>query len=444
MRISSALLFIISASFIIQSNAFAQKVFVLKIREEIDTRMSHYVELGLTEATKQKADYIIIDMDTYGGALTDADKIRTLILDYPKPVYVYINKNAASAGALISIACDSIYMDAGSNIGAATVVDGEGKPAPDKYQSYMRSLMRSTAETNHRNPEIAESMVGSVVGTDSLTVGKVTAFTTSEAIAHKYCEAEVHSMDDLIKHLHLKKAELIPYELDTTNSLINYFMNPYLKGLFLLLIIGGIYFEMQSPGIGFALLAAIIGMIFYFLPSYLNGLAENWEIVIFILGVILLILEIAFIPGFGFVGISGLILMIASLILVGLNNTVFDFTFVPEKDIIQSSAVVLFGLTAAFVVIFAAGNQFLKSKYFKKISLQDTFQSSEGYNTNFNKINLTSKQGISYSVLRPSGKVMIEGEIYDAYTRGEFIEANKPVEVIDHLSTSLKVKEIHV
>jgi len=444
MRVSTVLFFIISAILFVHSDLFAQKVFVLKIREEIDPRMSHYVELGLQDATDLKADYIIIDMDTYGGALADADKIRTLILDYPKPVYVYINKNAASAGALISIACDSIYMDAGSNIGSATVVDGEGKPAPDKYQSYMRSLMRSTAETNHRNPDIAASMVGSVVGTDSITVGKVTAFTTSEAIAHGYCEAEVHSIDELLKRTHLANATIIDFELGTTDSIINFFMNPYLRGLLLLLIIGGIYFEMQSPGIGFALLATIVGIVFYFLPSYLNGLAENWEIVIFFIGVILLIVEIAIIPGFGFVGIAGLLLIVSSLILVGLNNTVFDFTFVPERDIIQSSAIVLFALTAGIVLVFAAGNQFLKSRFFKRIALQETFQSSEGYNSNFNKINLTGKQGMSYSVLRPSGKVNIDGEIYDAYTRGEFIEANKPIEVIDHLSTSLKVKEIHV
>ncbi|HSY61805.1 MAG TPA: hypothetical protein VK796_08010, partial [Cytophaga sp.] len=241
--------------------AAAQKVYVIKIREEIAPQMSHFVELGLEAATLDSTDYIIIDMDTYGGALADADLIRTALLEYPKPVYVYINKNAASAGALISIACDSIYMDRGSNIGSATVVDGEGKPAPDKYQSYMRALMRSTAETNHRNPSIAESMVGTVVGTDSTTVGKVTAFTTSEAIANKYCEAEVHSLEELYKRLHLDKATIVTFELDTTNQIVNFFMNPVLRGLLLLLIIGGIYFELQAPGVGLPLITAIVGIV---------------------------------------------------------------------------------------------------------------------------------------------------------------------------------------
>ncbi|WP_018344650.1 NfeD family protein [Cytophaga aurantiaca] len=423
--------------------AAAQKVYVIKVREEIAPQMSHFVELGLEAATIDSADYIILDMDTYGGALTDADLIRTAILEYPKPVYVFINKNAASAGALISIACDSIYMDRGSNIGSATVVDGEGKPAPDKYQSYMRAMMRTTAETNHRNPAIAESMVGTVIGTDSITVGKVTAFTTSEAIANKYCEAEVHSLDELYKRLHLDKASIVTFELDTTDEIINFFMNPALRGLLLLLIIGGVYFELQTPGVGFPLAAAIVGIVLYFVPSYLNGLAENWEILIFFIGAVLLILEITVIPGFGIAGLTGLTLIVASLILAALNNIVFDFTFVPEGDVYITSATVLLSFTGGIVLVFVAGNQFMKSAFFNKISVQETFAASDGYTSNFNTESLIGKQGTSYSVLRPSGKVMIDGTIYDAYSRGEFIEEKKNIEVIEQVGSSLKVKEIH-
>ncbi|MBC7452029.1 MAG: nodulation protein NfeD, partial [Cytophagales bacterium] len=221
---SIVLLFICSLLF----TAFqvsAQKVMVLKIRDEIDPRMLHYVELGLQAATEQKSDFIVIDMDTYGGTLTDADKIRMLLLDYPKPVYVFINKNAFSAGALIAIACDSIYMASGSSIGAATVVTGEGKPAPDKYQSGMRGLMRTTAEINKRDPKRAESMVGYAVGKDSLTVGNVTVYTTSEAITNGFCEAQLNSIHDLLVQTHLSKAVAVDFELSTTDTIINFFMN---------------------------------------------------------------------------------------------------------------------------------------------------------------------------------------------------------------------------
>ncbi|MDH5603658.1 MAG: nodulation protein NfeD, partial [Cyclobacteriaceae bacterium] len=92
----------------------AKKVFVMEIKAEIDTRVSRYVSLALEEATKQEVDIIVIEMDTYGGLVTDAKDIVELLLDQEKPVWVFINKDAASAGALISIACDSIYMSPGA------------------------------------------------------------------------------------------------------------------------------------------------------------------------------------------------------------------------------------------------------------------------------------------------------------------------------------------
>src|SRR5688500_17404820 len=104
-------------------------IFIMEIRSEIDPRMSRYVTLAVAEATKVKASYVIIDMDTYGGTLNDADAIRAKLFKFPKPVFVFINPNAASAGALISIACDSIYMSSGASIGAATVVTGQGEAA---------------------------------------------------------------------------------------------------------------------------------------------------------------------------------------------------------------------------------------------------------------------------------------------------------------------------
>ena len=114
-----------------------KKVLVGKIDNNIDPRTNRYSKLLLEEASENDYDIVVIEMDTYGGAVNDADDIRTRILDFEIPIYVWINKDAASAGALISIACDSIYMSSGASIGAATVVTGDGTQAPDKYQSYM-------------------------------------------------------------------------------------------------------------------------------------------------------------------------------------------------------------------------------------------------------------------------------------------------------------------
>jgi membrane-bound serine protease (ClpP class) len=239
------------------SPVFAQenqkKVFTFAIDQDIDPAMNRRVKLALEQAEALQVDVILIEMDTYGGAVTDADEIRTRILESKIPVYVFINKDAASAGALISIACDSIYMAPGASIGAATVVNGaDGAAAPDKYQSYMRSMMRSTAEATGRNPQIAEAMVDEKLVVPGLSDAEsVITFSVSEAIKNGYCEGEYASQKAILEAQNLQSAQVIAYEEKTVDSIISFFLNPAVSGLLILLIIGGIYFELQTPGVGF-------------------------------------------------------------------------------------------------------------------------------------------------------------------------------------------------
>src|SRR5262249_6527650 len=224
------------------------RVMVMEIKAEIDPRMLRYVTLALDHATSTNADYVIVEMDTYGGVLTDAKEIVDLIMDFKKPIWVFINSDAASAGALISIACDSIYMSPGASIGAATVVEGDGKAAPDKYQSYMRSIMRSTAEENHRDPRIAEGMVYKRVLIDSIKqAGKVITLTTNEAIKNQYCEAKVNSIEEILQRNKIDNYDLDHFMLGATEKIIAFFLNSFISGLLILCIIGGIYFEFQTP-----------------------------------------------------------------------------------------------------------------------------------------------------------------------------------------------------
>jgi membrane-bound serine protease (ClpP class) len=435
-------LFLISLFSIAQSSKEpVKKIFIMEIRDEIDPSMSRYVGLALDEASKIKADYIVIDMNTYGGALNDADTIRKRLLDYDKPVFVFINKNAASAGALISMACDSIYMQPGSNIGASTVVDGSGTPAPEKYQSYMRSMMRSTAQAKGRDPRIAEAMVGVGEEGDSLyKSGSVLTFSTDEAIKNNFCEGKVNSIDEILKINHIGSYEKINFKLSFVEKAIALFLNPFLRGILILIILGGIYFEMQAPGIGFPLAAAITAALLYFIPSYLNGLAQYWEILLFLVGIVLLALEIFVIPGFGVAGISGIILCFASLVLVMLNNNFFDFSMVTGESIVQAFTIALVGIIGSMLLLIFGASKMVDSKYFRKVTLQTNLDTSQGYTSNFNKESTLGKSGTAYTVLRPSGKVLIGETIYDAYTGGDYVERGEHIVVIDDSATSLKVK----
>ena len=418
-----------------------QKVLVMDIKDVIDPRMHRYVDLALREAGDIKADIVIIEMDTYGGILTDAKEIVDKIMHFKKPVWVFINSDAASAGALISIACDSIYMAPGASIGAATVVDGEGQKAPDKYQSYMRSIMRATAEENGRDPRIAEGMVDEALEIEGVKEkGQIITFSTSEALTHGFCEARVESIDAILERNGIKNFTIHKFELGLSEKIISIVLNPFISSILILIIIAGIYFEMQTPGLGFAGLAALVALILYLVPYYLNGLAANWEIIAFFIGLALIAVEIFVLPGFGVAGIAGIVLTVGSLFLIMINNDAFDFEFVAMNDLLYALAAALGGTLGGMILLLVGGSKLPDTRFFKHVALTDTQNRSEGYVSFQLSESVLGKRGTAETVLRPSGKVMIDGKMFDAYTRGDYIQKGQTVEVISEEGPSLKVK----
>ena len=420
-----------------------KKVFTFAIDQDIDPAMNRRVKLALEQAEALQVDVILIEMDTYGGAVTDADEIRTRILESKIPVYVFINKDAASAGALISIASDSIYMAPGASIGAATVVNGaDGAAAPDKYQSYMRSMMRSTAEATGRNPQIAEAMVDEKLVVPGLSDAEsVITFSVSEAIKNGYCEGEYASQKAILEAQNLQSAQVIAYEEKTVDSIISFFLNPAVSGLLILLIIGGIYFELQTPGVGFPLALAISAALLYFIPYYLNGLAENWEILAFVIGIILLVVEFFVIPGFGVFGVAGIVLTLGGLVLGMLPNEALDFEWVPSSQLFSALLTVILAALAAVGLVFWLTPKVNEWGAFKHLTLATTQDRSQGYTASVYSESLVGKIGTVHSRLRPSGKVELDGEIFDAYSRGDFLEKGQAIEVISTEGTSLRVKK---
>jgi membrane-bound serine protease (ClpP class) len=421
-----------------------QKVYTFKIDDNIDPRMNRKVKLALEDAQKQNADLIVIEMDTYGGAVNDADDIRTMILETKTPIHVWINKDAASAGALISIACDSIYMAPGASIGAATVVmGGGGDAAPDKYQSYMRSMMRSTAEAKGRDPKIAEAMVDQNLEIEGISEkGTVITFSVSEAIANGFCEGQVNSVTEVVEKQGMEDFEIVEYDTAAVEQVIAFFLNPAVSGFLILVIFAGIYFEIQTPGVGFPLAASLTAMILYFIPYYLTGLAQNWEIAVFVVGCILLLVEIFVIPGFGVFGILGIIGILTGLTLGMIPNDAFDFTFVPSGDLFAALLTVILAAIAAISIIFIFAPKVNQWKAFSSISLATTQQRTEGYTSTSYADSLLDKEGITHTRLMPSGKIIIDDEVYDAYSRGEFIDKGEKIKVISTEGTSLKVKRM--
>ena len=436
---------IIGCSFFaaLNSTCNGQKVYKINIKQEIGPGIWRQVKKGFGEAEKEKADYIIIAMNTYGGTLEHADSIRTLILNSKIPVFVFIDNNAASAGALIAIACDSIYMREGANIGAATVVDQKGEVLPDKYQSYMRSMMRSTAEASGRDPEIAQAMVDAKIYIKGISdSGQVLTFTTNEAIKHGFCEGKAESVEEVLKIAGITDYNLMEYIPSQLEKLIGLLVNPFVSSILIMIIIGGIYFELQTPGIGFPIIASIIAATLYFSPLYLEGLAENWEIVMFLVGLILIAIEVLVIPGFGVAGIIGFIFTLVGLALALVNNIGFDFSFTPDGAIIKAFVLVVMSLIISVSLSLYFGSKLLNTSLFSKMVLAASQPANQGFtSTDMSEMELIAKCGLAATVLRPSGKVEIEGVIYDAIAEAGYIEKDEKITVIKFASAQLVVRK---
>ena len=384
----------------------------IRLDQDIDPAAQRLVVLGLEKAAQADADYVLLDIDTYGGAVDAADSIRSAILRYDRPVIAFVNMQAASAGALISIACDSIYMKTGSSIGAATVVDQNGAVMPDKYQSFMRGMMRSTATANGRDPLIAESMV---------SAGEVLSLTPDEAIAVGYCEGICESAEEVAQLVSGDKEFTIKnFEDDMTwvDNIIQFLLNPILQSIFMMMIIGGIFVEIRTPGVGLPLLTAVIGAVLYFAPAYMGHLAEHWEILLFIVGLALIAVEIFVIPGFGVCGISGIIVIVASLSLAMVDNGVFrDLDgSLNLQPLIKPMAIVVTSFAASIGLSMWLVSKLYATRSFDRIALRQEMKSEEGFTGGVS--GLDSMVGTTVTVfsdMRPGGKVQSEdGRLHEA------------------------------
>jgi membrane-bound serine protease (ClpP class) len=437
-----------------------QLVYKLNIKQEIAPGIWRQTKQAFEAADSLGADLFLIHMNTYGGTVVDADSIRTKILQSKIPVIVFIDNNAASAGALISIAADSIYMRPGGSIGAATVVNQTGEAAPDKFQSYFRSIMRATAEAQgkvpviengdtiykwRRDPIIAEAMVDpSVFIKGIIDTGKVLTFTPSEALRYGFSEGTAETVEEVLKKVGMENATIVEYIPTWIERIIGFLVHPIVSGLLIMAIIGGIYFEMQTPGIGFPIGVAIVAAVTYFMPLYLEGLAEHWEILVFLIGIILIMVEIFVVPGFGFSGVIGITLVFTGLTLSLIDNIVFDFQHVNLSRVGTAVLTVVIGVSGGFFISLWASSRIFSahSGPFKNFALQTVQNVDEGFVSIDNSLLLLKgKAGTAQTVLRPGGKIEIDGEIYDAVTSGEFIDRGKSIIVIKVETTQLYVEE---
>jgi len=419
--------YLIALLFVLTTFAQQKTVYIAYIDGEIDLGLAPYVTRVINEAEGNNADAIIFKINTFGGRVDAATQIKDAILSSKVLTIAFVNNRAISAGALIALSCNKIVMVPGSSIGAATVVDETGKKQSEKYQSYMRSEMRSTAERNGRRTDIAEGMVDEriiVAGLDDST--KLITLTSEEALKYKIADTVITDFKDLLAAYNLKNAEEVQLTSNWAEAVVRFLNNPIVSSILIMIGFFGLMAEIKSPGWGVAGTAALISLSLFFGSSYILQLASILEILLFVFGLGLLLAEIFIIPGFGIAGISGIILIFASIFLALLGSKPFIDMERVSISIIQLSGAMLFALVGMFFLV----KYLPKSTAFNKLVLSESEHAEKGFVSYPSDKDLVGKEGIAFTTLRPGGTAEINGRRIDVVAESEFITQGTKIKVV--------------
>ena len=288
-----------------------------KIDGEIGTVTSAYIKRLIGEVERREADALFLELNTFGGRVDAAVAVRDALVDLDVATLIFINKRAISAGALISLACDKIAMAPGGTIGAATpILSGPGAEVPqavgEKYLFYFREEMRSTAETTGRDPDIAEAMVDKDKVVEGVSEeGKLLTLTTKRALELEFADFEAKDGAEALKAFGfpVPPQEVIP---SWSESLVGFLTSSAIASLLFMAMMVLAYMEYQTPGFGFFGGGAIACFLVLYFSHYLVNLAGWEEMIFFVIGLTLLLLEAFVIPGFGLAGIAGFLCLLGS------------------------------------------------------------------------------------------------------------------------------------
>ncbi|MDE5661151.1 MAG: nodulation protein NfeD, partial [Muribaculaceae bacterium] len=339
------------------------------------------------------------------------------------------------------LACDSVYMSPASSMGSATVVNGVVEPLPEKYQSYMSTIMRATAEHHgkyavgdslvwRRNPDVAASMVNP---------DESVSLTPRQAVECGYADGIAPDINSVLADLGHAGAPVVVYQSKLADDILGFLSNAAVRAVLVMLILAGIYMEMHTPGLGFAAAVSAVSAVLYFLPMLIAGSVPAWVLILLIAGAVLIALELFVIPGFGICGISGIIAIAAALAGAMVSNdavTGFDLGSVG-----RALVVVFAGCVAALaLVLYLTSSR--GPKFFRRHSeLMTELSVSDGFiGVDLSPAKYIGQLARTVTVLRPAGKVEIGGHVYDAVSTGEFIAPDKEVKVVKYENAQLYVE----
>ncbi len=433
-------------------------VYILPVDGPIERGLLYVLRRGVAEAGREQADAILLHMHTPGGAVNVTEEIIRLMVDLPPNVrsLTFVDKDALSAGALIALSTGAIYMAPGGRIGASAVVtpfgdlkDGDMK---EKVVSSLVALVASAAERQGHDPKIVQAMIrkdaGYTVGGETLCPrGELLTLTDSEAAREVTVDGKTRrilsagtarNLDDVLDQAGLKGARVVRLTVTWAEQAARWIER--LSILFLAAGILGIYVEFKVPGFGLPGMLGIAALAVFFWGHHIAGLAGAGELLVFLLGVVLLGVEIFLIPGFGVAGIAGIALIVAALVMAMLPSAPGNMALPPLAHLLAA----LTTTSAAFILAFAGaaliGRYLPETGLFGRLVLKASIGHDRGYQASVPSDTLVGVSGVAVTDLRPSGIAMVNGRRIDVVSHEGYVSQGAAIVVAEARGSHIVVK----
>jgi membrane-bound serine protease (ClpP class) len=448
-------------------------VYLVDISGTIDLGLAPYLARVLDEARDAGAAAVVVEIDTPGGRLDAVLQMRDELLDSPLRTVAFIDSSAFSAGALVALASEEIFMTPRAVMGAATpVLGGTGEVADDKTVSAVRSTFEATAEQRGRDPAVAGAMVDASIEVEGVSdAGSLLTLTASLAVEVGYADGLVPDRAALLAELGLDDRELVSTAPSLAEQLVRFVTHPIVASLLLLVGLLALLGDLTSGGVGLgaALGAGLLALFFW--GHMLAGLAGWEDAALVVLGLVLIAVEVFVVPGFGVPGILGLAALLAGAFMAMINR---DFDFVTDADLLRAGITVTVALVGTMVGLVVVLTMLARGGARSGLVLQARLGSGEpvtqrtqsGWLRWFGTASasipheaeadrgptsgtgtepagapaaatvtgtagsLVGARGTALSDLRPSGVADIDGERVDVVTTGEYLGSGEPVEVV--------------
>lgn len=399
--------------------------YVAVVSGMIDLGLAPYIERVLEEAHAAGAAAVVLDINTFGGRVDGAVQIRDALLAAKVPTVAFVNPRAISAGALISLASAKIVMGNAATLGAAAPVQG-AQPAGEKTVSYVRKEFRTTAEIRGRDPVIAEAMVDVDVEIEGLVEkGKLLTLTTSEALQRGMADARADSIEGALAAVGIENAEIRGTSANWAEWLVRWLTHPVVSSLLLTVAMVGVIVELRTPGFGVPGGIGLLSLGLFFWGHWIVALAGWEEMLLVGIGLVLLVLEIFVVPGFGVVGLLGIAGLAAGLVLSLVGEGATSTFLVTTLTRVSASIVVAIVLSLVLL-------RFLpRLPGGRSLVLTTRLDTAAGYESPPDSdLRLLGRRGRALSALRPAGIVEIDGERIDVVSTGEHLDMGSTVEVV--------------